>query len=105
MHTRLLVVLADAGVEWVAGHLVDASPVQHPNPNPGREVPRAVLVQTLMRLMLALSALDPGRAQFAAPGGGQNGGKGEWEVETWLRRTVLGLLVGVLWACLYSTLV
>ncbi|KAJ7353108.1 hypothetical protein DFH08DRAFT_956196 [Mycena albidolilacea] len=95
MHMRLLVVLADAGVELIAGHLVDASPVQHPNPNPGGGVPRAVLAQTLVRLMLALSALDPGRARLAAPGGGQNRGKGEQEVETRLRRTALGVVGGI----------
>ncbi|KAJ7855598.1 hypothetical protein B0H14DRAFT_3865185 [Mycena olivaceomarginata] len=61
-HARLLVALADAGVEWVAGHLVDASAVQHP----GGVVPRAVLAQTLVRLMLALSAQDPGGARLAA---------------------------------------
>ncbi|KAJ7321674.1 hypothetical protein DFH08DRAFT_1085874 [Mycena albidolilacea] len=63
-HARLLVALADAGVEWVAGHLVDASAVQHPNPGGG--VPRAVLAQTLVRLMLALSAQDPGGARLSA---------------------------------------
>jgi hypothetical protein len=63
-HARLLVALADAGVEWVAGHLVDASAVQHPNP--GGVVPRAVLAQTLVRLMLALSAQDPGGARLSA---------------------------------------
>ncbi|KAJ7333229.1 hypothetical protein DFH08DRAFT_814347 [Mycena albidolilacea] len=51
----------------------------HLNPNPGGGVPRTMLAQTLMRLMLALSVLDPGKAWLVAAGGRQNGGKGERE--------------------------
>jgi hypothetical protein len=54
-----------------------------------------------MHLMLVLSMLDPGRARLVVPGGGQNGGKGEWEVETRLRQMVLG----VVGACVVGLLV
>ncbi|CAK5270766.1 unnamed protein product [Mycena citricolor] len=53
-HAGLVISLAESGVEWVAAHIVDASPVS------GDQVPRAILAQGLMRMMLALTALDPG---------------------------------------------
>ncbi|KAJ7915368.1 hypothetical protein B0H13DRAFT_2324463 [Mycena leptocephala] len=70
-HAKLLVALAEAGVEWVAEHVVDYSLVSF-NSNAayagqmggaiqgGETVARATLAQTLLRVVLALTAVDPG---------------------------------------------
>ncbi|KAJ7696961.1 hypothetical protein B0H17DRAFT_1177748 [Mycena rosella] len=60
-HSKLLVALADAGVEWVAAHLVDAASVSPDG------APRAALAQTFLRVMLALTAVDPGGAALPSP--------------------------------------
>ncbi|KAJ6541009.1 hypothetical protein DFH09DRAFT_1394943 [Mycena vulgaris] len=58
-HAKLLVALADAGVEWVAAHLVDTLPIASSG---GTAPPRAEIAQAFLRVMLALTAADPGGA-------------------------------------------
>ncbi|KAJ6468925.1 hypothetical protein C8R45DRAFT_1218716 [Mycena sanguinolenta] len=85
-HAKLLIALADATVEWVAGHLVDFSVVSAPatpaapfaagpsfagagtSGSGEGGVSRATLAQTLVRVMLALTAVDAGgtRVRFAS---------------------------------------
>ncbi|KAF8137993.1 hypothetical protein K438DRAFT_2119474 [Mycena galopus ATCC 62051] len=68
-HARLLIALADAGVEWVAAHLVDAVGVAYSAAaasSGGEERPTwpaCLLAQTLVRLVLALTAADAGGAR------------------------------------------
>ncbi|KAJ7725689.1 hypothetical protein B0H16DRAFT_1895026 [Mycena metata] len=74
-HARLLLALAESGVEWVAGHLVDVSTLavlvpphfgpqtQNPMGASGTKT-RGELAQTLVRVMLALTAADPGGARL-----------------------------------------
>ncbi|KAJ7095461.1 armadillo-type protein [Mycena crocata] len=61
-HTRLLVALAEAGVEWVAASVVDPSHVQGASTTPYTggypSESRAQLAQTFLRVMLALTAGD-----------------------------------------------
>ncbi|KAJ7092338.1 armadillo-type protein [Mycena belliarum] len=59
-HARLLVALGDAGVEWIAAHLVDTTPMEGTT--------RAAAAQGFLRLMLALTAADPGGADDAGDG-------------------------------------
>ncbi|KAJ7726223.1 hypothetical protein B0H16DRAFT_1735764 [Mycena metata] len=70
-HARLLLALAESAVEWVAAHLVDVSLVTTAatsttpfNANAGGTKTRAELAQTLVRVMLALTAADPGGARL-----------------------------------------
>ncbi|KAF7373942.1 hypothetical protein MSAN_00606600 [Mycena sanguinolenta] len=71
-HAKLLIALADAAVEWVAGHLVDSSPVAAGGAEPR---PRSLLAQTLVRAMLALTAVDAGgaRVRSSSTTGGETG--------------------------------
>ncbi|KAF8156219.1 hypothetical protein K438DRAFT_2026380 [Mycena galopus ATCC 62051] len=73
-HARLLISLADAGVEWVAAHLVDGVGVAYSaaaaaatatsSGGEGRPtLPACLLAQTLVRLVLALTATDAGGAR------------------------------------------
>ncbi|KAJ7493752.1 armadillo-type protein, partial [Mycena latifolia] len=62
-HGKLLVALGDAGVEWVAGHLVDVTPVAVEDAS----APRAELAQGFLRVVLALTAVDPGGAPLPSP--------------------------------------
>ncbi|KAJ6620534.1 armadillo-type protein [Mycena sp. CBHHK59/15] len=69
-HVKLLVALGEHAVEWVAAHLVDPSVVFPPpalttSSNGGYGGPqhtRAHLAHTFLRVMLALTAADPGGA-------------------------------------------
>ncbi|KAJ7087128.1 hypothetical protein C8R44DRAFT_991404 [Mycena epipterygia] len=58
-YTKLLVALGDAGVEWVAAHLVDGRTVEA-----GAPYTRAQVAQGFLRVMLKLTALDPGGARL-----------------------------------------
>ncbi|KAK7053926.1 armadillo-type protein [Favolaschia claudopus] len=70
-HTKLLVALAEAAVEWVAAHVVDVSACS-------AGPPRALLAQTFLRVMLALVTVDPGGARVRVDaGGGVGDGEGE----------------------------
>ncbi|KAJ7220593.1 armadillo-type protein [Mycena pura] len=71
-HTQLLVALAEAAVEWVAAHLVDPSVASsaHTSTAP----PRAALSQHMLRIMLALTAMDAGGAPLSAEGEELTGG-------------------------------
>ncbi|KAJ6485347.1 hypothetical protein C8R47DRAFT_1321195 [Mycena vitilis] len=85
-HAKLLVALAEAGVEWVAASIVDPTAVSPSAPTAysgggsssqgsgwgqaqngqgqsGEGITRAVLAQTLLRLVLALTAGDVGGAR------------------------------------------
>ncbi|KAF8156161.1 hypothetical protein K438DRAFT_2026353 [Mycena galopus ATCC 62051] len=68
-HARLVISLADAAVEWVAAHLVDAVGVAcsagtATSSGEGRPtLPACLLAQTLVRLVLALIAADVGGAR------------------------------------------
>ncbi|KAJ7913261.1 hypothetical protein B0H13DRAFT_2271229 [Mycena leptocephala] len=105
-HAKLLVALAEAGVEWVAGCLVDGSVVSYGSSHAGYAsnaayahgshsgqggtqggVLRLTLAQTLLRVVLALTAVDPGGARvwltrsshscsFRGGGAGSFGGSG-----------------------------
>ncbi|KAF7327466.1 hypothetical protein MKEN_00325000 [Mycena kentingensis (nom. inval.)] len=62
-HMKLVVALAEAAAEWVAKHLVDASACVPSGAASSSVAPsRASLAQLLVRLMLALTALDEGGA-------------------------------------------
>ncbi|KAK6985163.1 hypothetical protein R3P38DRAFT_3291974 [Favolaschia claudopus] len=75
-HTKLLVALAEAAVEWVAAHVVDVSACS-------AGPPRALLAQTFLRVMLALVTVDPGgarvRVRVDVGGGVAVDGDGEGE--------------------------
>ncbi|KAJ7017049.1 hypothetical protein C8F04DRAFT_1406335 [Mycena alexandri] len=79
-HARLLLALAESGVEWVAAHLVDVSTISTDasaaqagiSGVTGQGRSRGELAQTLVRVMLALTAADPGGARLktsSTPGG------------------------------------
>ncbi|KAJ7915374.1 hypothetical protein B0H13DRAFT_2324470 [Mycena leptocephala] len=105
-HAKLLVALAEAGVEWVAEHVVDCSTISFPASgyaaNAGYAgqmggagvqggaytgaqgagtqggVARSTLAQTLLRVVLALTAVDPGgaRGRLSSPSFGRTGSQG-----------------------------
>ncbi|KAJ6522588.1 hypothetical protein B0H19DRAFT_655372 [Mycena capillaripes] len=90
-NAKLLIALAEAGVEWVAGSLVDFSVVSSASGSGythgssgyreggmaqgvgvgGGRVSRATLAQTLLRIVLALTRVDAGGARLEVQGAAQ----------------------------------
>ncbi|KAJ7452683.1 armadillo-type protein [Mycena galericulata] len=66
-HARLLVALSEAGVEWVAGCVVDESGVAYATEMQA-QVTRGALARHFLRVMLALTAADRGGAPVSSAG-------------------------------------